>query len=197
MNWIYFPHSGVISLVIGLADGQLIEIAMVGRDSLVGASSAMDGKVSLNRGIVQVPGVASILEVDVLCDVAEKSLPFRTMLIRHEQLLFAQAQQSAACNASHSVESRLARWLLRVRDLTGGNKLDLTQEFLAQMLGVRRTSVSLVANALQSAGLIRYSRGHIEITNLEGLREISCECYASVKTHSDRLIGRAAKRAST
>jgi CRP-like cAMP-binding protein len=197
VNWIYFPHSGVISLVIGLADGQLIEIAMVGRDSLVGASSAMDGKVSLNRGIVQVPGVASILEVDVLCDVAEKSLPFRTMLIRHEQLLFAQAQQSAACNASHSVESRLARWLLRVRDLTGGNKLDLTQEFLAQMLGVRRTSVSLVANALQSAGLIRYSRGHIEITNLEGLREISCECYASVKTHSDRLIGRAAKRAST
>ena len=77
VNWIYFPHSGVISLVIGLADGQLIEIAMVGRDSLVGASSAMDGKVSLNRGIVQVPGVASILEVDVLCDVAEKSLPFR------------------------------------------------------------------------------------------------------------------------
>ena len=83
-----------------------------------------------------------------------RKLPFRTMLIRHEQLLFAQAQQSAACNASHSVESRLARWLLRVRDLTGGNKLDLTQEFLAQMLGVRRTSVSLVANALQSAGLI-------------------------------------------
>jgi CRP-like cAMP-binding protein len=195
VNWIYFPHRGVISLVIALADGQMIETAMVGRDSVVGASSAMDGKVSLNRGIVQVPGTASILDVEILRAVAEKSLAFRTALIRHEQVLFAQAQQSAACNASHSVESRLARWLLRVRDLTGGDQLNLTQEFLAQMLGVRRTSVSLVANTLQNAGFIRYSRGHVEITNLEGLQEVSCECYESVRTHSDRLLGHAPNRA--
>ena len=133
----------------------------------------------------------------MLREVAEQSPTFRTMLIRHEQALFAQAQQSAACNASHSVEARLSRWLLRARDLAGSNTLDLTQEFLAQMLGVRRTSVSLVANTLQSAGLIRYSRGRIEITNLEGLRADVLRVLRAVKTQYDRLIGRAAKRAST
>ena len=143
----------------------------------------------MNRGIVQVEGFASILDVKTLREVADQSAALRTTLIRHEQALFAQAQQSAACNASHSVEARLSRWLLRTRDLTGSETLGLTQEFLAQMLGVRRTSVSLVANTLQDAGLIRYSRGRIEVTNLEGLRATSCECYATVKSHSDRLVG--------
>lgn len=189
VNCVYLPHSGAISLVVGLADGQLIEAAMVGRDSLVGGSAALDGRVALNRGIVQVQGAASILDVETLREVADRSVAFRTTLIRHEQAQFAQAQQSAACNVSHSVEARLSRWLLRTRDATGSDTLGLTQEFLAQMLGVRRTSVSLVANTLQAAGLIRYRRGRIEITNLEGLRETSCECYETVKTHSNRLIG--------
>jgi CRP-like cAMP-binding protein len=189
VNWIYLPHSGVISLVIGLADGRLIEAAMIGRDSLVGASAALDGRVALNRGIVQIAGTASILDVETLREVADQSIDFRTTLIRHEQALFAQAQQSAACNASHTVEARLSRWLLRARDLAGGDTLGLTQEFLAQMLGVRRTSVSLVANGLQDAGLIHYRRGRIEITNLDGLRKMSCECYATVRAHCDRLLG--------
>jgi CRP-like cAMP-binding protein len=200
VDWVYFPHSGVISLVVGLADGQLIEAAMVGRDSLVGGTTAMNGRVALNRtamngrvalnrGIVQVAGMATILNVEALRDLADQSIDFRTTLIRHEQAVLAQAQQSAACNASHGVEARLSRWLLRTRDLTGGNTLELTQEFLAQMLGVRRTSVSLVAHTLQQAGLIRYRRGRIEITDLEGLRETSCECYETVKSHSDRLLG--------
>ena len=193
VNWVYLPHSGVVSLVVGLADGQLIETAMVGRDSIVGASSALDGRVWLNRGLVQVAGDATILDVETLCRLAERSIGFRTTLIRHEQILMAQAQQSAACNASHGVEARLARWLLRTRDLTGGEILELTQEFLAQMLGVRRTSVSLVANTLQNAGFIRYRRGHVEIANLEGLQEVACECYATVKAHSDRLLGNGAK----
>ena len=137
--------------------------------------------MALNRGIVQVEGIASILDVDTLRTVADQSVAFRTTLIRHEQAQFAQAQQSAACNVSHSVEARLSRWLLRTRDATGSDTLGLTQEFLAQMLGVRRTSVSLVANTLQAAGLIRYRRGRIEITNLEGLQETSCECYETVK----------------
>ena len=192
VKWIYFPHSGVISLVVGLADGQMIETAMVGRDSLVSASSAMDGRVSLNRGIVQVAGKATILDVETLRGLAEQSIGFRTILVRHEQALFAQAQQSAACNASHSVEARLARWLLRTRDLTGSDTLELTQEFLAQMLGVRRTSVSLVAHTLQNAGYIRYRRGRVQITNLEGLQETACECYATVKAQSDRLLGNGA-----
>jgi CRP-like cAMP-binding protein len=189
LNRVYLPHSGVISLVVGLADGQLIEAAMVGRDSLVGGSAALDGGIALNRGIVQVEGIATILDVKTLREIADESVAFRTMLIRHEQVLFAQAQQSAACNASHTVEARMSRWLLRTRDLTGSDMLGLTQEYLAQMLGVRRTSVSLVANTLQDAGLIRYSRGRIEITNLEGLRATSCECYETVKSHSDRLLG--------
>jgi CRP-like cAMP-binding protein len=189
LNWAYLPHSGVISLVVGLADGRLIEAAMVGRDSVVGGASALDGKVALNRGIVQVEGFASILDVDTLREVADRSAAFRTALIRHEQALFAQAQQSAACNASHSVEARLSRWLLRTRDLVDSDRLELTQKFLAQMLGVRRTSVSLVANALQDAGLIHYSRGRLEITDLEGLRATACECYATVKSHNERLLG--------
>jgi CRP-like cAMP-binding protein len=192
--WVYFPHSGAISLVVGLMNGELIEAAMIGKDSLVGASSAMDGRVSLNRGIVQMAGMASILDVETLRKLGERSIDFRTTLIRHEQALFAQAQQSAACNVSHGVEARLARWLLRVRDLSSGDTLELTQEFLGQMLGVRRTSVSLVANTLQSAGLIRYRRGRIEILDLEGLRETACECYGTVKSHSDRLLNHVAAR---
>jgi CRP-like cAMP-binding protein len=190
---VYFPHSGVISLVVNLADGQMIEAAMVGRDSVVGASAALDGRVALNTGIVQVSGTGSILDIDTFRSVAERSVAFRTTLIRHEQILFAQAQQSAACNASHTIEARLSRWLLWTRDLSGSNTLGLTQEFLAQMLGVRRTSVSLVANTLQNAGLIRYSRGRIEITDLDGLREASCECYGRLAAHRDRLLGDATK----
>jgi len=188
VNWVYFPHSGVISLVVGLGDGQMIEAAMVGRDGVVGGSAALDGKVALNRGIVQIEGAASILDVTILRKAAEQSATFRAALIRHEQALFAQAQQSAACNASHTVEARLSRWLLRSRELAGDNTLGLTQEFVAQMLGVRRTSVSLVANTLQNAGLIRYSRGRIQITDLDGLRAASCECYGRVKAQYDRLL---------
>jgi CRP-like cAMP-binding protein len=185
---VYFPHSGVISLVVGLLEGEMIEVAMVGRDSVAGASSALDGAIALNHAIVQLPGEASVLDVAKLRIAAEKSVSFRTKLIRHQQVLFVQAQQSAACNTTHSVESRLSRWLLRMHDLSGTNTLQLTQEFLAQMVGAQRTSVSLVAHALQQSGLIRYHRGQIEITNLEGLRDCACECYQTVKTHYDRLL---------
>ena len=185
---VYFPHSGIISLVVELGGGEMIEAAMIGRDSIVGASSAMDGAVALNTGIVQVAGAASVLDVKSLRKFANSSSTFRTTLIRHDEVLFAQAQQSVACNVSHAVEARLARWLLRCRDLTGSDTLPLTQEFLGQMLGVQRTSVSLVASTLQKAGLITYSRGHIKITDLQGLREASCECYATVKSHYDRLL---------
>jgi CRP-like cAMP-binding protein len=185
---VYFPHSGIISLVVELSGGQGIEAAMIGRDSMLGASAALDGQISLNKAIVQLPGAGETLDVVRFREVAEQSPALRTTLLRHEQVLFAQAQQSAACNASHTVEARLARWLLRSRDLSGSDTLALTQEFLADMLGVRRSSVSPVAVTLQRAGLIRYSRGHIEILDLEGLRNASCECYGTVKAHYDRLL---------
>ena len=114
---------------------------------------------------------------------------FRASLFRHEQIILAQAQQSAACNATHTVEARLSRWLLRCHDLQGSDDLKLTQEFLGQMLGVRRTSVSLVAHTLQEAGLIRYSRGNIRILDLAGLKAAACECYETVKLHAERLTG--------
>jgi CRP-like cAMP-binding protein len=185
---VFFPHHGVISLVVSLAGGGMVEVAMIGSDSVFGGSAALDGNISLTDAIVQLPGTASTLEVAVLRAAAEESIAFRTTLIRHEQALFAQAQQSAACNAMHSAEARLARWLLRMHDLAGEDKLHLTQDFLAQMIGVQRNSVSTVAHTLQRAGIIKYSRGTIEITNLEALREASCECYQAVNTQYKKLL---------
>jgi CRP-like cAMP-binding protein len=132
--------------------------------------------------------MASTVAVGRLRSFCKENERFRSLLIRHDQVLFAQSQQSAACNASHSVETRMCRWLLRMRDLAGSDDLRLTQEFLAQMLGVTRPSVSLVANTLQKAGLISYRRGHIRMLDLPGLREGSCECYATVKAHYQRLL---------
>jgi CRP-like cAMP-binding protein len=191
---VYFPHSGIISLVVELAGGEAIEAAMVGPDSMLGATSAMDGEISLNKAIVQLSGHGETMDVATFRKVAEQSATLRTTLLRHEQVLFAQAQQSVACNVSHPVEARLARWLLRARDLSGSDTLELTQEFLAQMLGVRRSSVSPVAHELQRTGLIRYNRGRIEIMDLEGLRSASCECYGTVKAHYDRLLNHAATK---
>ena len=185
---VYFPHSGIISLVVELAVGQMIETAMVGRDGVLNGASALDGKVSFNKGIVQLAGVASVMEVDKLRSVADENKAFRSILIRHDQVLFAQSQQSAACNASHSVEARMCRWLLRMRDLSDSDDLTLTQEFLAQMMGVRRPSVSLVANTLQKAGFIKYRRGNIRILDVPGLKDAACECYGTVKGHYDRLL---------
>ena len=185
---VYFPHSGIISLVVELAGGEMVEAAMVGRDSMFGATSAMDGEVSLNKAIIQLAGRGESLDTSRFREVADQSTTLRTALLRHEQVLFAQAQQSAACNASHVVEARLSRWLLRARDLSGTDTLDLTQEFIAEMLGVRRSSVSPVAHNLQQSGLIRYTRGHIEIIDLKGLQREACECYGTVKAHYDRLL---------
>src|SRR5215213_7247263 len=185
---VYFPHSGVISLVVALDVGDTIETAMVGRDGVVNGTAALDGSGTLKRGLVQVHGTASAPSPDALRSLADEFEPPSGMLIRHEQVLFAQAQQSAACNASHTVEARMCRWLLRIRDLTGSNEMKLTQEFLAQMLGVRRTSVSLVAHTLQQAGFIKYRRGHIQIVNVEGVRSGACECYDKVRANYERLL---------
>jgi CRP-like cAMP-binding protein len=185
---VYFPHAGVVSLVVEMEVGDMIETAMVGRDGVVNGTSALDGKMSLHKGIVQLEGAASTIASDVLRGIANDFEPFRSILIRHEQVLLSQAQQSAGCNASHTVESRMCRWLLRMRDLAQSNHLKLTQEFLAQMLGVRRTSVSLVAGTLQRAGLIKYRRGNIEIVDVEAVHNGCCECYDKVRENYERLF---------
>lgn len=183
---VYFPHSGIISLVVELSDGLMIETATVGHDGVIGAASALDGGISFTKGIVRLAGVASVMSVEQLRPLTDENKRFRSLLIRHEQVLLAQAQQSAACNASHSAEARTCRWLLRVRDL-GGEQLKLTQEFLGQMMGVRRSTVALVASTLQRAGFIKCRRGNIEILDVEGLRRAACECYATVAAHYQKL----------
>jgi CRP-like cAMP-binding protein len=186
---VYFPHSGVVSLVVELASGETIEAAMIGRESIVGASSGLNGEISVCKAIVQVAGAASALDSHRLRELSDSSLTARTALFRHEQIILVQAQQSAACNATHTVEARLSRWLLRCRDLQGSDDLLLTQEFVAEMMGVRRTSVSVVANTLQQGGFIRYRRGHIRILDAEGLQATACECYRTIKIHAERLLG--------
>ncbi len=178
----------MISLVVKLAKGEHVQIAMIGRDSMFGSFSALGDPTALNSAVVLVPGVASTLEIDRLRAAADQSPTFRTALVRHGLAIYAQIQQTAGCNASHTVESRLARCLLQTHDLSGDCKLILTQESMAQMIGARRNSVSLVANTLQQAHVIHYSRGHIEITDVDGLSKTACECYATVKAQYDRLL---------
>src|SRR5262245_44403314 len=161
---------------------------MIGRDSIFGSLAALGDATALNGAVVLVPGLASTMDLDRLRAAADHSASLRTELMRHALAVYAQVQQTAGCNAAHTVESRLARCLLQMRDLSGSNKLVLTQEALAQMIGARRNSVSLVASTLQQANFIHYSRGRIEITNLEGLTRTACECYASVKTQYERLL---------
>jgi CRP-like cAMP-binding protein len=186
---VYLPHSGVISLVVNLEKGERVEVAMVGRDSILGAFAALGEPISLGDVVVLIPGTASMLEVEHLRSAADRSAQLRTTLIKHQQALFVQAQQTAGCNAVHPVEARLARWLLRARDLSGSSSFMLTQELMAQMIGARRNSVSIVAHTLQESNLIRYSRGHVEIVNLAALTRTSCECYGTVKAQYERLLG--------
>src|ERR1700682_3259605 len=184
----YLPHKGVVSLVVKLAKGEHVQIAMIGRDSIFGSFSALGDPTALNSAVVLVPGVASTLDVDRLRAAADQSATFRATLVRHGLAVYAQVQQTAGCNAAHTVESRLARCLLQTHDLSGGDKLVLTQESMAQMIGARRNSVSLVANTLQQAKYIPNSRGPLGITNLDGLSKTSCECYATVRTQYNRLL---------
>jgi CRP-like cAMP-binding protein len=184
----YLPHRGVISLVVKLARGEQVQIAMIGRDSIFGTFSALGDPTALNSALVLIPGVASTLDIDRLRAAADQSPTFRTTLMRHGLAMYAQVQQAVGCNASHSVESRLARCLLQIRDLSGSDKLVLTQEAMAQMIGARRNSVSLVANTLQQANFIHYSRGRVELNDPDGLGKTACECYATVKAQYERLL---------
>jgi CRP-like cAMP-binding protein len=186
---VYFPTSAIVSLVVSLSTGETIEAAMVGRDGVVGASSALDGKISFSRAIVQLGGHAFVCERSALKVAAMQSRSLLSILIRHEQTVYAQAQQSTACMAAHDVEERLSRSLLRARDLAESDTLQFTQEFLAEMLGVRRTSVTVTAHRLQQAGMIKYSRGKIQILDVDALTESACECYATVNAYYRALLG--------
>lgn len=188
LTHVYLPHSGIISTVVSLSQGQAVEVAMIGREGIVGASEALCDGISLTDAVVLCPGSASMMAAADLKTIAGQSAAWRQLLARHEQALLAQAQQSAACNAAHSVEERLSRWLLRARDLWDGETLPMTQELLARMIGVQRNAVSIVAHELQRAGVLSYSRGQIEIIDIETLRTTACECYHAVQAKQAQLF---------
>jgi CRP-like cAMP-binding protein len=188
INHVYLPHSGVISLVVELDEGERVEVAMIGRDGVLNLSGVLGGSTAVTNAVVMFSGVASIVEVDRLRAEARERPALRALLVKHGMALFVQAQQAAGCNACHLVENRLARCLLRVRDLTGSSTFTLTQELMAHMIGARRNSVSIVANNLQRSNYIRYSRGHIQIIDAEGLSKTACECYGAVKKQFERLF---------
>jgi CRP-like cAMP-binding protein len=154
----------------------------------MGGAAAFNGNISLSRAVVQIPGACLSCPVEPLKEIMHEHEHFRSLVGGQERALFAQAQQSAACNITHGIESRLARWLLRASDLHGSTELPLTQEYIAQMLGVRRTSVTLVAQILQQSGMISYKRGHIKLNDRDALQDTACECYQAVKANYDDLF---------
>jgi CRP-like cAMP-binding protein len=183
----YFPQKGAISLVVAVASGQMIETAMVGRNGIVGGFAALEPQPASYTAVVQIEGTAATIDIELLRQLAGARVSIRSLLLRHEGALLAQTQQIAACNALHSLEARFCRWLLAARDACGGGPLGATQESIAELLGVRRTSICLVAHTMQQAGLIRTRRGHIDILDEAALRQSACECYGHIAAHAARL----------
>lgn len=185
---VHFPHSGIISFMVALDDGALVQTFMVGQDGVVGASQALDDRTSINKILVQVSGEGSVISRTPLREIAENYPAVRNLLAAHEQFLVADVQQTAACNARHSIEARMARWILRMRDLVG-DELPLTQDYLASMIGVRRASVTEIATAMQRDGSISYARGRLRIEDPIALERLSCECHKVVQDNYLRLVG--------
>ncbi len=184
-----FPSSGLISVVTDLSDGERIEVAMVGPRGVIGGAAVFGSTFHLATALAQLPGRAWIMPLKDLKELASTSADFRRLLFARERYLLAQAQQTAACNAKHTINQRLCSWLLRAHDAAcGGGELLITQEHLAHMLGVQRASVSLFASQLQEEGLIRYRRGRVQIRDMDRLRAHACECYMAVRRHYERLF---------
>jgi CRP-like cAMP-binding protein len=186
---VYFPHGGILSCVVELENGWTIETGMIGRDGVFGAMQAIDGRLSLHTVKVQVPGRATVVDANVVKNVADSSPDFRALIVKYDQFFLGQVQQHTACNALHSIEQRTCKWLGRMYDLVGTD-LPLTQEFLAQMMGVRRTSVTSVATQLQAEGLISYRRGKINILDIDRLKRRTCECHSSIQEQYIAIFGR-------
>jgi CRP-like cAMP-binding protein len=188
VDQIYFPHNGMLSLLAVLRDGKAIETATVGREGVVGAMAGLGLHKSLVRVVVQMPMSGSKIAASHFRTVAAGSDPVRSLCIRYNEVLLSQARVTAACNALHSIEARFCRWLLQSADRAASDTVNLTQEFLAEMLGVRRTSVTEVATKVQNAGAITYSRGVIKILDRPALLRMSCECYETLLDQSSALI---------
>lgn len=188
MSHVYFPTNAIVSLLYVLENGASAEIAVVGHEGMVGISIFMGGGSTPSRAVVQSAGRGFRLRAAVMKDEFARSSPVMHLLLRYTQALITQMTQTAVCNRHHSLDQQLCRWLLLSLDRLPGDDLVMTQELIANMLGVRREGVTEAALSLQKAGLIRYARGHITVLNRPGLEWRSCECYAVVKTEYDRLL---------
>jgi CRP-like cAMP-binding protein len=187
VDQVYFPQYGMLSLLAVLRDGKAIETATVGREGVVGAMAGLGLYKSLVRVVVQMPVSVSKIAATHFRTVAAGSDPVRNLCVRYNEVLLSQARVTAACNALHSIEARFCRWLLQSADRAANDTVALTQEFLAEMLGVRRTSVTEVASKVQGAGAITYSRGVIRILDRPALLRMSCECYETLVDQSAQL----------
>jgi CRP-like cAMP-binding protein len=188
IEYVYFPHHGMISLLAVMENGDGIETATVGREGVVGAISGFGSILSFTRAVVQAPLTASRIPLNRFIEALRQSDSLSNLMAAYGEVLLAQVQQTAACNALHPIEARLARWLLQTRDRVEGDALPLTQEFLSQMLGVQRPSVNLVLRKLQEAGAILTRRGRIVIVDRGGLQRISCECYRVVNAQLTQAL---------
>ena len=188
LSHVYFPTTAIVSLLYVMEDGASAEIAVVGREGIVGVSLFMGGESTPSRAVVQSAGQGFRLRAATLKDEFKRSSPVLHLLLRYTQALITQMAQTAVCNRHHSLDQQLCRWLLLSLDRLDGSELVMTQELIANMLGVRREGVTEAALNLQQAGLIRYARGHITALDRPGLEARTCECYAVVKKEYDRLL---------
>lgn len=181
---VYFPLAGMVSIVVVMRDGRGIETATIGREGVVGAMAGLGSHISRVRAISQLPMCASRISAEHLRRAVEASKPIARLCVHYNEILLEQARITAACNALHKIEARFCRWLLQTRDRIESDTIMLTQEFLSEMLGVRRTSVTDVASEIQSKGAISYSRGVIRIVDLQALKAMSCECYEALRSQT-------------
>ncbi|WP_448097527.1 Crp/Fnr family transcriptional regulator [Luteibacter yeojuensis] len=191
LSHVYFPTTSIVSLLYVMEDGASAEIAVVGNEGIVGISLFMGGESTPSRALVQSAGKGFRLEAAAMLREFNRAGPVLHLLLRYTQALITQMAQTAVCNRHHSLDQQLCRWLLLSLDRLGGNELIMTQELIANMLGVRREGVTEAAGHLQRAGLIHYRRGHITVLDREGLERRTCECYAVVKREYDRLLPQA------
>jgi len=188
LRHVYFPTTSIVSLLYVMEDGASAEIAMVGNEGILGIALFMGGETTPNRAVVQSAGHAYRLQAGLLKEEFNRAGPLLHLLLRYTQALLTQMGQTAVCNRHHSIDQQLCRWLLMSLDRLSSSELVMTQDLIANMLGVRREGVTEAAGKLQGAGLIRYRRGHISVTNRAGLEARACECYAVVKNEFDRLL---------
>lgn len=189
ISYVYFPHHSLVSLVTSMEDGSTIEISLVGREGMAGILVILGGKTKAHRAYVQIPGQAMRMSAATLKAEFDRGGPLQHILLRYCQALFSQAARYIACNRFHSTDERLARWLLLVRDCVQSDTFTLTQEFIGEMLGVPRPSVTVAAGNLSQAGLIRYTRGRVTILDGEALKNCSCECYSAIRSEFTQLLG--------